>query len=119
MHDMADRDRLTRISAFLLHELREVIPPTIFFFIGFNLILFTKRLFLADYLIEYTGFLIATTGALIVGKVILIANKLPFLRRFDYAPLAYPILFKTIVYTVLVFVARLLEALLHYLFGGG
>ena len=86
--------RWSRIGSVLLHEFREVIPPTLFFFVGFNLVLFTKRLFLAQYLIEYAGFLIATTGALIVGKVVLIADKMPFLRRFDYAPLAYPILFK-------------------------
>jgi hypothetical protein len=102
-----------------MHEIREVIPPTLFFFLGFNLILFTKRLFLEQYLIEYAGFFIATTGALIVGKVVLVANKMPFLRRFDYAPLAYPILFKTVVYTALVGVARLLEALIHYLADGG
>jgi hypothetical protein len=78
----------------------------------------TKRLFLADYLIAYTGFLIATTSALIVGKVVLVADKLPFMARFDNEPLAYPILFKTAVYVVLVFVARLLEALIHFLIEG-
>jgi hypothetical protein len=107
-----------RIGAVLLHEFRLVIPPTLFFFVGFNLILLTKRLFLADYLIAYTGFFIATTSALIVGKVVLVADKLPFLARYADAPLAYPILFKTAVYSVLVLVARLLEAFLHYLIEG-
>ena len=78
----------------------------------------TKRLFLADYLTAYTGFLIATTSALIVGKVVLVADKLPFLARLDDEPLVYPILFKTFVYTVLVFVARLLEAFAHYMVEG-
>jgi hypothetical protein len=110
---------LTRVGRVLLHELREVLPPTIFFFIGFNLILFTKRLFLADYLIQFTGFAIATTGAHIVGKVVLVADKMPFLRRFDYAPLAQPIIFKTVVYTVLVMMVRFLEAFIHYVFEGG
>lgn len=119
-----ETSRWARVGAVLLHELREVLPPTVFFFLGFNLILFTKRLFLADYLIEYTGFLIATTSALIVGKAVLVADKMPFLNRFDNAPLAYPILFKTAVYTLFVFAARLLEMLLHYLttegaLGGG
>ena len=44
---------------------------------------------------------------------------MPFLRRFDNAPLAQPILFKTVVYTLLVFVVRLLEAFVHYVAGGG
>jgi len=110
---------LKKLGAFAAKEFRDVIPPTVFFFFGFNFYLFTKRLILADYLIQYAGFAIATIGALLVGKVVLVADKMPFLRRFDYAPLAYPILFKTIVYTLLVFVVRLIEALVHYLMEGG
>lgn len=110
---------LTKIGRLLLHEVREVLPPTIFFFVGFNLILFTKRLILADYLIQFTGFAIATVGALVVGKVVLVADKMPFLRRFDYAPLAAPIVFKAAVYSFFVFVARLVEAFAHYAFEGG
>jgi len=117
--DAEKRGRWARIGHTLLHELREVLPPTIFFFVGFNLILLTTRLILADYLIQLTGFLIATMSALIVGKVVLVADMMPFLRRFDDAPLAKPILFKSVVYTFLVFVARLIEAFLHYVFGGG
>ncbi len=117
--ERAESGRWARLGSFLLREFHEVIPPTIFFFFGFNLILLTKRLILAEYLIEYAGFAIATVGALVVGKVVLVADKMPILRRFDYAPLAYPILFKTIMYTLLVFVARLLEALVHYLIAGG
>lgn len=108
-----------KIAAFAAHEFRQALPPTIFFFLGFNLILFTKRLMLADYLVEFSGFFIATMSALVVGKTVLVADKLPLLRRFDNAPLIRPILFKTLVYTFLVFVARLLEAFAHYLFGGG
>ena len=110
---------LRRVASIVLRELRHVLPPTVYFFVGFNLILLTKRLFLAEYLIQYTGFFIATTGALIVGKVILVTDRMPFLSRFDYAPLAYPILFKTTVYTLIVAQVRLLELLLHFLAGGG
>jgi len=109
----------TKVGRAALHEFREVLPPTIFFFVGFNLILFTKRLILADYLIQFTGFAIATVSALIVGKVVLVVDKMPLLRRFDYAPLAQPILFKTVVYSVFVSVARLLEAFVRYAFEGG
>jgi len=111
--------RWARLRAVVVREFKEVIPPTVFFFVGFNLILFIKRLMLADYLIAYAGFLVATTGALIVGKVVLIANKNQILRRFDYAPLAYPILFKAFTYTALVAVARLVEELIRYLIKGG
>src|SRR5262245_24927458 len=109
----------TKVCTVLLHEFHELLPPTIFFFVGFNLILFTKRLFLLDYLIQFSGFFLATTSALVVGKTVLVADMMPFLRRFDGAPLVQPILFKTIVYTVLVFIVRLLEAAIHYLIEGG
>jgi len=105
---------LARAGSFFLREFREMLPPTLFFFVGFNLILFTKRLFLADYLIQYAGFFVATTAALVVGKSVLVADAMPFLGRYDNAPLAYPILYKTIVYTLFVFVARLIEAFIHY-----
>ncbi len=111
--------RLARVGHVLLHEFREVVPPTIFFFFGFNLILFTKRLILEEYLVQFTGFFIATTGALIVGKTVLVVDKLPFLRHFDRAPLVQPILFKTVVYTLFVGVARLLEEFISYVLAGG
>jgi hypothetical protein len=114
-----DRGRWAKVGSAVWHEFCHVLPPTIFFFIGFNLILFTKRLILADYLIQFSGFFVATASALVVGKVVLVADKLPFLRRFDYAPLAQPILFKTVSYTLLVLVARLLERFVRYLIEGG
>jgi len=117
--DTAASRHWRRLLSFLGREFREILPPTLFFFVGFNLILLTKRLILEDYLIQYAGFLVATTSALLVGKSVLVANTMPFLRRFDNSPLVYPILFKTLVYTLFVFVARLIEALIHYLIGGG
>jgi hypothetical protein len=61
--DAAKPGWMTRVWRFVVHEFREMLPPTIFFFIGFNLILFTKRLILAEYLIQFSGFLIATVSA--------------------------------------------------------
>jgi hypothetical protein len=108
-----------RIGAHLLAEIRHILPAPIYFFLGFNLILLTKKLMLEQYMIQFSGFFIASTAALIIGKVVLVVDKMPFLRRFDHAPLATPILFKTVVYTFFVMVARLIEALIHYFAGGG
>jgi hypothetical protein len=82
-------------------------------------VLLTKKLMLEQYLIQFSGFFIASGAALIVGKVVLVVDKMPFLRRYDHAPLIRPILFKTIVYTFFVFVARLIEALIHYVVDSG
>jgi hypothetical protein len=94
------------LSAFLIKELREVVPPTIFFAVGFNLILLTTKLILSDYRVEFSSFMIATMMALVVGKSVLVANAMQFLRRFDTAPKIRPVLFKSIVYWAVVFLVR-------------
>ena len=98
----------------LLREAREALPPTIFFFVGFNFIVLTTNLLVAQYLVAVSNFMLATLAALVVGKAVLVANHMPFLRRYDRAPLIQPILFKTAVYWVIVFLARLLERFVHF-----
>jgi len=103
-----------RAGAWFLHELGEILPPTIFFFVGFNLIVLTTNLILADYFVAFANFMLATAGALVVGKVVPVVNAMPFLGRYDRAPLIQPILFKTFVYSIAVFLARLLEHFIEF-----
>lgn len=103
-----------RIGVRLLHEFREVLPPTIFFFVGFNFVVFTTNLLVAQYSVAVSNFMLATVAALVVGKAVLVANHMPLLRRYDRAPLLQPILFKTAFYWVTVFFARLLERFVHF-----
>ena len=74
----------------------------------------TTNLLVANYSVAVGSFMLATTGASIVGKAVPVANAMPFIRRYDRAPLIQPILFKTIVYWAAVFIARLLEALVEF-----
>jgi hypothetical protein len=103
-----------RIGTRLLHEAREALPPTIFFFVGFNFIVLTTNLLVAQYAVAVSNFMLATLAALVVGKAVLVANAMPLLRRYDRAPLIQPILFKTAFYWVVVFFARLLERFVHF-----
>ena len=103
-----------RIGGRLLHEAREALPPTIFFFVGFNFIVFTTNLLVAQYAVAVSSFMLATVAALVVGKAVLVANAMPLLRRYDRGPLIQPILFKTAFYWVAVFFARLLERFVHF-----
>lgn len=108
-------NRIARIGAFLLHEARHAIPPTIFFAVGFCFVLATQKLILREDLLAAVSYLTAVFAALVVGKAVLVADNMSFLRRFDNAPLIQPILFKTVVYWVFVFIARLLEGWVHYI----
>jgi hypothetical protein len=102
-----------------LAQVKHVLAPTIFFFVGFNLILWTKRLILEEHGVEFSGFLTATFAALLVGKAVLVTDNLPFMRRFDGAPIIQPILFKSAIYWMCVFVVRIAEGLVHFLWAGG
>jgi hypothetical protein len=103
-----------RVGVWWLHELREILPPTTFFFIGFNLIVLTTNLILADYKVAFASFALATAAALVVGKAVLVANTMPALRHYDRGPVIQPILFKTIFYWAVVFVAMLLEHFIRF-----
>ena len=107
-----------RIGVRLLQEAREALPPTIFFFVGFNLIVLTTNLLVAQYLVAVSNFMLATVAALVVGKAVLVANKMPLLRRYDRAPLIQPIMFKTALYWVAVVLARLIERFVRFVFEG-
>jgi len=102
------------VGTWILRELRGALPPTIFFFVGFNFIVLTTNLLVAHYAVAVSSFMLATLGALVVGKAAMTANAMPFFKLFDRAPLIQPILFKTAIYWVAVFFARLGERFVHF-----
>src|SRR5262249_36760161 len=108
-----------RLFHWWLAQVRHVLPPTIFFFLGFNLVLWTQSIVLQQHGIELARFGTATVAALLVGKAVLVTDNLPFMRRFDGAPLIQPVLFKTSIYWVCVLVVRFAEGFLVHLRGGG
>ena len=105
-----------RAGAFVKREFDEIWPPTLFFIIGFNLILLTTNLVLSNYGEAFSTYLVATVSALVVGKVVPVVNATSLIRRYDRAPLIQPILFKTMFYWVAVFIARLIEHWIKYIF---
>ena len=110
---------LQRVVTWWLAQVKHALPPTIFFFVGFNLILLTKRLILQEHGIEFSGFFTATVAALLVGKAVLVTDNLPFMRRFDGAPMIQPILFKSAIYWLCVLIVRLAEELIRFVAAGG
>src|SRR6188472_3217751 len=105
--------------AWWLAQVKHALPPTVFFFVGFNLILWTKRLILQEHGIEFSGFFTALVAALLIGKAVLVTDNLPFMRRFDGAPLIQPILFKSAIYWLCVLIVRLAEEFVHFVVAGG
>jgi hypothetical protein len=81
--------------------------------------IWTKRLILEEHGVGFSGFVTATLAALLVGKAVLVTDNLPFMRRFDGAPLIQPILFKNAIYWVCVFIVRLAKGFVHFLAKSG
>lgn len=105
---------MSRITERVKHELREAIPPTVFFFVAFQVIAFTRALMLARYGIPVPTFAAAAIGALIVAKVVLVTDMLPFVNRFPHKPLIYNVAWKTAIYLVASLLVRYVEHLIPF-----
>lgn len=98
----------------LKHEFIEIIPPTVFFFVAFHVIAFSRALMLEQYGIPVSTFVSATIGALIVAKVVLIVDLFPFVNRFPEKPLIYNVVWKTVIYLVAALLVRYVEHLFPF-----
>lgn len=94
-------------------EIKSVIPAIIYFAIAFNLIYFTVGLSLEPGEVRYFTPLFVNMGALIAGKVLIIANALPFINVFPHKPLIYNILWKLFIYTLCIYIFWVIETLFH------
>lgn len=100
---------------FLQHEFLEMLPPTIFFFVVFHIILFMRSLMAKQDDITVTSSTAATIGALLVGKSILIADALPLCHWFRQKRLIYNIAWRIGIYAIIVLLLQFLEELLPLL----
>lgn len=96
------------------HEIREVIPPAIFFFVAFQTISLTRSLMLEEYGITASSFAAATVAALVVAKVILILDLVPAINRYPDKPLIYNVAWKTMLYVLAALLVRYLEHLFDF-----
>jgi hypothetical protein len=104
-----------KLVATLKHEFRLMLPPTLFFFMAFTLIAVTQRLILREYGVPLTGFAEAAIGALLVGKVVLLTDKLSFVNKFPNHPLIYNIAWKSSIYFIAALLFRYIEHLIPFL----
>jgi hypothetical protein len=102
-----------KAGRFMLHEVKLVLPPTIYFLFAFNFIVFTTNLMTRPYWFTLEHLFVATTLALVVGKVILVADKFSLGRRYHHRPMIQTIVYRTIFYTLVVGLVRAVEAGIH------
>jgi hypothetical protein len=105
---------MNKIYQWLKKEFLGVIPAAVFFFIAFQLLALTRALILRQYDIEIWDFFAAAVGALIVAKVIMVVDLLPFVNRFPDKPLVYNVTWKATIYFVAACFARYVEHLVFF-----
>lgn len=118
MNAHAEPGRRPGLVSWLIHEFLEMLPVVAYFAVGFLAIISTTNLILAQYSVSAGSFAVAITAALVVGKAVLVANATPFLRRYDTMPLAWTILYKTVLYCVFASIAHFLELVIEDLIQG-
>src|SRR5215813_14128977 len=81
-------------------EFRKILVIAVFFSIGFCLIHLSDRLLIAGSGVQIPGITKAIIGGLIVAKVLLIVDVLPFVNAFPHRPVAYNIGWKSSLYVI-------------------
>jgi len=105
---------MSKFMTGLKHEILEAVPPFIFFMIAFHLVMFTRSLVESQYGIQLQSVMNATIAALVVAKVVLLADLLPFVNRFPEKPLAWNIGWKTVIYMLAAVLVVYLERLWEF-----
>jgi hypothetical protein len=103
---------MKKVLIFLKHEFLEMLPATIFFFVVFHILAFTRALMAEQYGISLSSSTAATIGALIVGKSILIVDAIPLCNWFSQKRLIYNVGWRIFLYLIIVLLFQFLEELL-------
>lgn len=105
---------MASIPLFLRAELGAMVAPFLYCAVAFNAIALTVALIAPDHDVSLVRHGVATIGALLAAKAVLLADHLPFVDRFPDRPLIWNTLWKGTIYTLVAMLLhgaeRLIEA---------
>jgi hypothetical protein len=105
--------RLTAVAMIsrekLRHELKALVLITLYFAVWFGLVMFLKKLLLAQYDIQFIGLALALIGAVLLAKVVLLMEYVPVEAWVPSHPAMVAVVFRTFIYFLGVLVALTLE----------
>src|SRR5215471_10733365 len=93
----------------VVEELRAVLVTTFYFAVCFGLLVLLKRLYLAEYEIEFAGLSLALVGALIAAKVVLVMEHVSLGQWVRNHAALVEVLLRTLLYSIGAFAVLLLE----------
>jgi hypothetical protein len=102
----------------ILEKLKEeffaILPPTIFFFVALHLVTFIRILIAKGSHFQPVSTTSIAIASLILGKAVLIADLLPPINRYPNKPLAYNIVWKTVIYLLMASIIHYVERLIDF-----
>jgi len=101
------------LKARAAHELREYLMISLYLFICFGAILLYKAAVLRSVGIPTTLYGLAAVKALVMGKFILLGHAAHVGERFKRRALIYPVLYKSFVFLLMLFVLNVIEEALR------
>lgn len=107
-------DTMNKILQSIRTETRRALPAILYFFIAFNLFRITFGIMFANVGMKPATFLSTVIGAIVIGKIMIISNYLPFFNIFANRPLIYNTIWRTSIYLIFSFVLRLIDHLIPF-----
>ena len=109
---------MSRATTRVKEEIRKILMTAAFFSAGFFIIVLCNRLLTEGTGIQVASFGRALIGGLIVAKVLLSVNLLPFVNAFPHKPLVHNIGWKSSLYVVASLIFLYIEPFIKGLFKG-
>jgi len=98
----------------IVQEIKLVGLVSLYFLVCFGLVLTLKKLFLAEYSLEFYGISAAVVGALVVGKVVVLLDHTRVGNRFDQGHALWRgAFYKTAMYTLVALLVFAAEKVFH------
>jgi len=105
---------MSKLADKLKEEFLALLPPTIFFFVALHIVAIIHSLMLKGEGIAPLTSVSVAVAALVLGKVVLLADMLPAINRFPDRPLIYNVAWKTVIYMVVSLLIHYLEHLIEF-----
>src|SRR5215470_13209833 len=103
-----------KLLAKLKEEFFAILPPTIFFFVALHLVTFIRVLITTGSHFQPLSTMSIAIASLVLGKAVLIADMLPPINPYPNKPLAYNILWKTMIYLLMASLIHYVERLIDF-----
>lgn len=107
-----------RLIAGAIREFKRLLVMVLYLWVVFGLYVLDETIILAKQHVSFSSQGFAIINAIVLAKVLLVAEDLNFANRFKDAPLIYPILYKAFAFSILFIVFHIAESILVGLWRG-